>query len=230
MTNHSSYSNAVQCMQLATSSGGATYPRPATFIWYKKKERRSSTNLLECSLRTYAAGNKFKAQHAKHARFVSKCAPPAGDRAVHSKEATALLLPAALAYARQLGTAAQQAKHAQHASSAAQHVPRQESRPSAVQQAGVHLLDKEAAKSSDNCMLVLYESYLMAYLTCKAKSSQGNAHLRSQVMRIWLLSCASAISLSVCLHNSYACVHQGCHGHMTCMRLALDTHKQSDQE
>ena len=105
------------------------------------------------------------AQHAKHASSL-KLLASAGDKAAisaHTKEATALLLPTALAYLDQLASSSQ---HAKQAASKPQHAQHDRAAATAAVKADI---------AADN-VRAFYEKKLMVYLTVRVKSPQGEAY------------------------------------------------------
>ncbi len=92
----------------------------------------------------------------------------AGDKvavSAHTKEATALLLPTALAYLDQMASSAQHAKQAASKPQHAQH-------GGAAVTAGVKA---EMANIAADNVRTFYEKELMMYLTARVKSPQGEA-------------------------------------------------------
>ena len=101
----------------------------------------------------------------------------AGDKAAagaHTKEATALLLPAALAHLEHLLAAAQRAKHAASRPQRAKHAQHDGARDNAASgQADAEAGDGHTAQT--DAVRLFYEKELMVYLTARTKSPQGDA-------------------------------------------------------
>ncbi len=95
----------------------------------------------------------------------------AGDKvavSAHTREATAVLLPAALAYLDQMASSAQHAKQAVSKPQHAQH-------GSVATTAGVKAETGNIANITADNVRTFYEKELMVYLTAKVKSPQGEA-------------------------------------------------------
>ena len=95
----------------------------------------------------------------------------AGDKvavSAHTREATALLLPAALAHLDQLASSAQRAKQAASKHQHAQH-------GDAAVTAGVKAEIGNIANLAADSVRKFYEKDLMMYLTARVKSPQGEA-------------------------------------------------------
>lgn len=99
---------------------------------------------------------------------------PAGDKTAagaHTKEATALLLPTALAHLGQLLAAAQRAKHAASGHQQAQH----DSALGSAASGQAHTGDGVGHTAQTDAVRLFYEQELMMYLTARTKSPQGDA-------------------------------------------------------
>ena len=95
----------------------------------------------------------------------------AGDKvavSTHTSEATALLLPTALAYLDQLASSVQHAKQAVSKPQRAQH-------GGTAVTAGVKAEIGNMAKIAADNVRTFYEKELMMYLTARFKNSQGEA-------------------------------------------------------
>ena len=114
---------------------------------------------------------------------------PAGDKAAagaNIKEATALLLPAALAHLVQLRAAAQHAKH--------------DSAHGTAASGQAHAEARDAHTAQTNPVRLFYEHELMVYLTARTKSPQGEVS-----------STCSSLFEPVSFHKRLACsVLPGC--------------------
>ena len=112
----------------------------------------------------------------------------AGDKvavSAHTREATALLLPAALAYLDQLASSAQYAKQAVSKPQHAQH-------GGAAATAGVKA---EMANIAADSVRTFYEKELMMYLTARVKSPQGEAFYSLVIASYPQLHCCDCPSL-----------------------------------
>ncbi len=111
-------------------------------------------------------------QHAKHASSkLLNLLASAGDKvavSAHTREATALLLPTALAHLDQMASSAQHAKQAVSKPQHAQH-------GGAAVTAGVKAEIGNVANIAADNVRSFYEKELMMYLKARVKSPQGEA-------------------------------------------------------
>ena len=110
-----------------------------------------------------------RTQHAEqwHLNTVL-CAGDTASAEAHSNEATALLLPAALAHVQRVSRAAQLAKHNASTAQRAQHGGASDI---AATQAELH--NKQLSKIASDSVRVFFEGKLMAYMTARTNASQG---------------------------------------------------------
>lgn len=130
------------------------------------------------------------AQHAKQASSL-KLLASAGDKAAisaHTKEATALLLPTALAYLDQLASSSQ---HAKQAASKPQHAQHGGAAATARVKADIGNMANLTADS----VRTFYEKELMMYLTARVKSPQGEAFYSLVIASYPQLHCCVCPSL-----------------------------------
>ena len=132
---------------------------------------------------------------AQHAKQVSSkrlnLLASAGDKAAisaHTKEATALLLPTALAHLDQLASSVQHAKQAVSKPQHAQH-------GSAAATAGVKADIGNLANIAADNVRMFCEKELMKYLTARVKSPQGEAFYSLVIAAYQQLHCCDCPSL-----------------------------------